>query len=198
MGQELEIKLGVRDKEALFAILDDSEIRSRASDWSKITMKTTYYDTPSRSLSAQKWMLRQRREDSRSVVCFKMPLNGHLRGEWETEAAAPDLAALEALVRSGAPEALPALCAEGLAPVCGAEYVRCRTVLRFSDGSTAELAGDCGVLHGRQTQQPFTELELELTGGEPEAMLAFARTLMQRYALREEPLSKFARARLLK
>lgn len=198
MGQELEIKLAVADEAQLAAILTDREVCALAERWMEKPMKTTYYDTPAHSLSSRKWMLRQRREGSRSVVCFKMPLDAHLRGEWETEASAPNRAALDALVRSGAPKMLTALSAEGLVPACGAEFQRRCAMLHFADGSQAELAGDCGTLHGRTEKIPFTELELELYGGSPEAMLALAQVLMQRYGLHEEPLSKFARARNLK
>ena len=198
MGQELEIKLAVADEAQLAAILSDREIGSLAEIWTEKPMKTTYYDTPAHSLSARKWMLRQRSEGGRSVVCFKMPLDAHLRGEWETEAHAPNRIALDALVRSGAPKMLTALSAEGLVPVCGAEFQRRCAMLHFADGSQAELAGDRGILHGQTEKLPFTELELELYGGAPEAMLALAQTLMQHYGLHEEPLSKFARARALK
>lgn len=198
MGQELEIKLAVANEAQLAAILSDTEIGSLAANWTERRMKTTYYDTPPRSLSAQKWMLRQRMEGDRSVVCFKMPLGAHLRGEWETEASAPDRAALDALVQKGAPEALPALCAEGLVSVCGAEFLRRSAMLHFPDGSRAELAADRGILRGQQEQLPFSELELELYGGAPEAMLALAQALMRRYKLLEESQSKFARARALK
>ena len=71
-------------------------------------------------------------------------------------------------------------------------------MLQFPDGSRAELAGDCGVLHGQTERLDFTELELELYEGEPTQMLALVASLCKRYGLVEQPKSKFARARSLK
>lgn len=198
MGQELEFKLAVRDPAQLAEILADHEVAALCGPWREIKMETTYYDTPSRALSTRKWMLRRRCENGSSVVCVKVPLEDHLRGEWEIAAACMNRETVQALVRSGAPAELPSLCAAGLVPVCGAAFLRRAALLRFPDGSSAELAGDHGVLRGSMQELPFTEVELELCGGSPAAMQVLAEALCRRYSLHEEPLSKFARARQLK
>ena len=87
MGQELEFKLAVRDPAQLAEILADHEVAALCGPWREIKMETTYYDTPSRALSTRKWMLRRRCENGSSVVCVKVPLEDHLRGEWEIAAA---------------------------------------------------------------------------------------------------------------
>lgn len=197
MGKELEYKLRVADRAALDTILADGEVASLAvGAWHKTRMKTTYFDTPDRRLAQRHWMLRRRMEGTRSVVCLKTPENeAHVRGEWQIEADTLDNAAIERLLMQGAPRELRALCSgASLLPTCGAEFLRKSVMLAFFDGSRAELAGDCGVLHGATRSLPFTELELELYGGSPTEMLALVRRLTARYGLCEEPLSKVARA----
>lgn len=198
MGTELEFKLAIREPTQLAEILTDQEVAALCGPWREIKMETTYFDTPSRALSARKWMLRRRSEGGRSVVCLKVPLEHHLRGEWEIAAACIDAGTLQGLAEAGAPAELLPLCAEGLIPVCGAEFLRRAAMLHFPDGSRAELAGDQGVLRGSVQKLPFTEVELELYGGSPAAMQALADELCRRYGLYEEPLSKFARAKRLK
>ncbi len=64
-------------------------------------------------------------------------------------------------------------------------------MLRLADGSRAELACDCGVLHGKTEELPFAEVELESKEGAPDAAKALADRLAKQYNLRWEPLSKF-------
>ena len=198
MGFEMEYKLAVRDEAQLAEILSDPGVLSLCARWKEKKMKTVYYDTPSRSLSARKWMLRQRMEDDKSIICFKTPIQEHLRGEWEVCAPRIDDSVFRSLLMQGAPAEVQGLCSEGLLPVCGAEFVRKAALLRFPDGSIAELAGDHGILCGCKESLPFTELELELHSGSPAAMQSLVRALCERYHLAEQPLSKFARARELK
>lgn len=200
MAKEVEYKLSVPGPARLQELLHAPELAALAQGTPEDTaMQTVYYDTPERSLSARRWMLRRRMENTRSVVCLKTPTNdAHTRGEYELEAQAPDAAARQALVQAGAPQELLALCAQAEPqPVCGAAFTRRHVLLRFSDGSSAELAADCGVLYGAQTRQEFCELELELREGEAAQMQALVRLLCARYGLHEEPRSKFARARAL-
>ena len=161
-------------------------------------MKTTYYDTLDGCLSDRRWMLRLRKENGVGIVCLKTPLPGQEgRGEWQIPAEAVDAAAIEHLIEAGAPEELRELCAGGLCAVCGAEFLRRSAMLGLPDGSRAEAAGDCGKLFGKTQTLPFSELELELYHGGPEATKHLVATLCRRYGLSEEPQSKAARARAL-
>ena len=145
-------------------------------------METTYFDTETNAFRTNHWTLRRRQEGSRSVVCVKTPQpEPFARGEWEVEARAVDDAAIE-----------------WLRPVCGARFLRRSVMLRLADGSRAELACDCGVLHGKTEELPFAEVELESKEGAPDAAKALAGRLAKQYNLRWEPLSKFARANALK
>ena len=78
-----------------------------------LRMQTTYYDTEDGALEKNRWMLRLRTENDRSVVTMKTPGAGHTRGEWEVESEYLD-EALPALAKLGAPEAIGRLDAEAL------------------------------------------------------------------------------------
>lgn len=201
MGKELEYKLSVPNEQTLLQILADGELGALCTGaWMQTKMKTTYYDTPDRRFSSHAFTLRRRLEGAQSIVCLKTPSkDAHTRGEWQIKAETIDDAAIARLVELGAPTQVLFFYGEGnIAPVCGAEFLRRHVMLTFSDGSRAELAGDCGILHGQNEQLPFTELELELYDGAPTQMLALVRRLCEAYGLHEEPKSKYARARALK
>ena len=201
MGKELEYKLDVADKMTLAAILSDPEIdAARQDSWQERQMKTTYYDSADHRFSSRRWTFRHRMEGNKSIVCVKTPTEDfHTRCEFQVEADAINLQSIESLLLAGAPQELVFLFgAVDVAPICGAELIRRSCMLRFADGSLAELAGDHGILHGETEKVGFTELELELYEGKPDKMLEFVAYLKERYSLREEPKSKFVRAQRLK
>lgn len=201
MGKELEYKLDVADKMTLAAILSDPEIdAARQDSWQERQMKTTYYDSADHRFSSRRWTFRHRMEGNKSIVCVKTPTEDfHTRCEFQVEADAINLQSIESLLLAGAPQELVFLFGAGdVAPICGAEFIRRSCMLRFADGSLAELAGDHGILHGETEKVGFTELELELYEGKPDKMLEFVAYLKERYSLREEPKSKFVRAQRLK
>lgn len=211
MGTELEWKYALPDPALLDEIAACETVRGRTVESPRrCHMQSEYYDTPDHRFFRERTTLRHRLEDESSVFCMKAPLRGeqavgtalcrpspeadpHLRGEWETEAA--DLAsALPRLAALGAPVP-PA--DTPLQVLCRADFIRRAVLLRLDDGSTAELALDLGTLSGATRSLPLCELELELKSGEPAAARAFAEALAARFALRPEPLSKFARASAL-
>ena len=201
MGKELEYKLAVTDEEMLSNILSDAHIAALSTGtFQQTRMKTTYFDTPDRRFSAQRFTLRRRYENDESVVCLKTPLKeSHARGEWQIHAERIDDSTIARLLEQGAPTELFALYAgRSIIPVCGAEFLRKHVVLQFPDGSRAELAGDHGTLHGENEVLHFIELELELLEGDKDEMLALVSYLCSKYSLQEQPLSKYARARQLK
>ena len=197
MATEFEIKLRAESAEQLGEVLKDPQVRGLAQEkLREIRMRTTYFDTADGALSGRKWMLRVRQENEKSVVTMKTPGEGYARGEWECEEKTPE-AAIGTLVSKGAPEALCELVKPGLQMVCGAEFVRLTQPLRLPDGTVCEICADGGVLLGGRRREPFCELELELTRGSSETLLAFARALSAKYGLTEEQKSKFVRARRL-
>lgn len=201
MGRELEVKYHIDDDTQLERVFSCGSVEAlRQGEWELTPMETVYFDTPARAFSSRRWTLRHRVEGERRVACMKTPSDEpHARNEFEVEAPEMNEAALSALIAAGAPQEAAALAAaEGLLPVCGAKFIRKAAVLRFSDGSTAVLSGDVGMLHGAAEQTDFCELELELQQGQPEQMLRFAQQLAQEFALRPEPKSKHARAAALR
>lgn len=77
-----------------------------------------------------------------------------------------DDAAIEWLLDFGAPRQLLQLYGEApLRPVCGARFLRRSVMLRLADGSRAELACDCGVLHGKTEELPFARGRAGEQGG---------------------------------
>ncbi len=196
MGRELEWKYAAADEAVLDRIAADPEVEALAVEAEReIGMRSAYYDTPDGSLRRKRIALRRRMENKVSVICVKTKLSADgglaLRGEWETEGDEP-LAALPELVKRGAPAEL--LDVGDLVCVCRADFRRRARLLRFSDGSEAELALDLGTLSASDTSVPLCETELELKGGEPEAALAFITRLADRCGLTPEPRSKYDRA----
>lgn len=160
--------------------------------WQRISMETTYYDTPSHALAARRFTLRCRQENGVSVCTVKTPGIGNERGEWETECASIETA-IPKLCKLGAPKELETLCTEGIAPICGARFTRKAATLTLLE-CTVELALDEGSLLGGGREIPLCEVEVELKAGDPRAADAFARELADIYGLCPEEKSKFARA----
>ena len=186
MGVEYELKFRA-DADRLHSVFTTFPAR-----WQKISMETTYYDTPGGSLSAKRYMLRTRLENGVSVCTLKTSGEGNLRGEWEVKAdSVTD--AIPMLCKLGCPEDLPALCAEGLVPICGARFTRNAGLLTFLE-CTVELALDEGVLFAGQKEIPLCEIEVEHKEGSQQATDAFGRQLADIFDLQEEKKSKFARA----
>ena len=186
MGSEYELKYRA-DQESLRSIFTTFPAR-----WQTISMETTYYDTPSHSLSRRRWTLRRRMENDRSVCTLKTPGTGMERGEWEVNADSIENAVSE-LCKLGAPQELSDLCKEGLVVSCGARFTRRAGTFTLRD-SVMELALDEGVLLGGGREIPLCELEVEHKEGSREEMERFAAELASLYNLQPEEKSKFARA----
>lgn len=186
MGSEYERKYRA-DKERL-----DSIFTTFPARWQTIAMETTYYDTPSHSLSQRRWTLRRRMENSVSVCTLKTPGAGMARGEWEVECGSVE-ASIEELCKLGAPQELAVLCKEGLIVSCGAKFTRRAGTVTLSD-CVMEIALDQGILLGGGKEMPLCELEVEFKEGCRESMERFAAELAGIYGLQPEEKSKFARA----
>ena len=116
MAMEFEMKYRAT-AEALEAI--DKALQTPATVY---RMETTYYDTPSRSLSARNITLRRRMENEVSVCTLKAPAE---QGRAEYEISCPDIeTAIPALCEQAKLPELSQLLAEGIEPVCGARFTR--------------------------------------------------------------------------
>lgn len=192
MGREVEIKLRAADPGELERVYTAVKESACAAEEKEIAMHTRYFDTPEGVLRSRKWTLRIRRENDVYVLTFKTKGENHCRGEWNLRGSGgslpPTKEELRALVEAGAPERLAEL--DGLQVICEAEFTRRTAMLNLTDGTKIELAADTGILRGRQEQEDFCELELELYSGSYEKMAELARHT----GLAEEPMSKAARA----
>lgn len=186
MGSEYELKYKA-DTDSLSSVYTTFPAR-----WQTIAMETTYYDTPSHSLSERRWTLRRRMENAVSVCTLKTPGKGLERGEWEVRCDSIE-SAISELCKLGAPNELLDLCKEGLVVSCGAKFTRRAGMFTLRD-CVLEIALDQGVLIGGGKEVPLCELEVELKEGSKEAMEAFAAELAGIYGLQPEEKSKFARA----
>lgn len=184
MGREFELKY-TAPAAAQAAIAADYE------NWETITMATTYYDTPDGALSARHITLRRRLENGKPVCTLKTPTGGLGRGEWEL--ACDRIAeAIPKLCKLSGWDLLP-LFANGVQPICSAEFVRKACTVEFPQ-CTVEIALDSGKLLGGGREMPISEVEVELKSGSEEAAVAFAGHLAEKYALAPEYKSKFRRA----
>ena len=165
-------------------------------DWQTISMETTYYDTREGSLSALRYTLRRRFENSVSVCTIKTPISGAGRGEWEVNCDSIETA-IEKLCKLGAPENLVTLTQNGVVPVCGARFTRQALAMEIPEGAV-ELALDKGILFAGDREMPICEVEVELKDGDPATAVQFAKELAEKYALQPESKSKFQRAKALR
>ena len=186
MGSEYELKYRA-DRESLSSIFTTFPAR-----WQTIAMETTYYDTPSGSLSARMWTLRRRMENNISICTLKTPGVNLERGEWEVACDSIEQA-IPVLCKLGAPQELFALSKEGFVVSCGARFTRQSATFSLQD-CVMELALDQGVLLGGCKEIPLCELEVEHKDGCRESMERFASELAGIYGLQREEKSKFARA----
>lgn len=186
MGAEYELKFAATSQ--VQAVIYDTY----PGQWQTIPMETTYYDTPSRALSARRYTLRKRMENGNPVCTLKTPGCDGSRGEWEVSCDSITRA-VEALCKLGAPKELRILTQEGLKSICGAKFTRQAKLLSWQ-GSQLELALDEGILIGGGREIPLCEVEVELKSGSVQAADAFAGMLSEAYGLIPEPRSKFQRA----
>ncbi|MBR2937001.1 MAG: CYTH domain-containing protein [Oscillospiraceae bacterium] len=157
----------------------------------KISMETTYFDTPTGALSAEHYTLRRRLENGESVCVLKTPA-GNARSEFEVRCE--DISqAVAQFPAMGCPADFSRLVQEGIHPICGAKFIRIAKTVCLPEG-TLELALDEGVLMGGGREIPLCEVEVELKSGDVRFCDLFARTLAARFGLTREEKSKFRRA----
>lgn len=157
-----------------------------------ISMETTYFDTPDFALSDRHVTLRRRMENGEAVCTVKTPISELGRGEWECRCEDIEKGVLE-LCKLGAPKDLLALTAKGVAPVCGAKFIRRAGEITVQN-TVLEIALDQGILSGGGKEIPLCEVEVELKSGDQGAAVSFAMALADRFGLQPQKKSKFRRA----
>ncbi|MBV8924024.1 MAG: CHAD domain-containing protein, partial [Bradyrhizobium sp.] len=192
-GVEIELKLLV-DAERLSDFNDAPVIAAHARNkGARKHLKSTYYDTPERTLWRNGLTLRVRQNGARFVQTVKTEFRDDplRRGEWE--ASVPSLSPDLALAMPFIPAKLRAeLESAGLEAVFTAEIRRHQRMLDLPSG-TVEVAFDKGVLKAGARSLPVSEIELELKSGNASAIHELALRLAEHGPVRPSIRSKSAR-----
>jgi inorganic triphosphatase YgiF len=165
------------------------------ADSSRRRLISTYYDTPDLALKRRGLTLRVRDQGGRFIQTVKAgDLGGRdilTRGEWEDELAAnhPDPLAPQ----SGAH--LPDGIADDLRPLFATDVTRTSVAIEPTPATRIEAAVDVGEIRaaGCSGVEPISEVELELSSGDPAALYEVALRLLEVAPIRIEPRSKSER-----
>jgi inorganic triphosphatase YgiF len=179
VSEEIELKLSL-SAEALAAM--PKALKARGVSFARpVKMVTTYYDTAKGALEKKGVFLRLRVSGGGVEQTVKTAGEGGVlarRGEWNwpLKAAVPDLdlaastglKALEKRARKG-----------GVAARYASEIARRVAVVKLGS-ATLELALDSGQVRAGNRTSPVRELEIEVKSGDPAAVYALARDLLNR------------------
>ena len=196
---EIELKFGVLPARA--GAIDAALRRAGAR---RLTLESRYFDTPDRRLADAGLSLRLRRSSGLWEQTLKAPAKG-LGERLEENVLRPgrwgsDGPPLDPSLHDGTPagdrlrEAVgkgdPA--PDGIAPahVCRVER---RSIEIEAHGGRVEVAFDRGEVHAGTALAPVCELEYELKGGEPRALIEFGKEAVREHGAWLSTLTKAAR-----
>jgi inorganic triphosphatase YgiF len=165
----------------------------------RVPLRATYFDTADRRLAAAGLALRVRKEGRRWVQTLKGAGDGiwqRLEHEVALQVAPGTRPLADPALHDGTPagDALRrALGQDGrLSAIYGTEVTRTQRLLR-GRGCVVELAFDQGALVAGQRRWPLCELEFELKGGDPAALVTLAARWVQRFQLTLDTRTKAER-----
>lgn len=178
--------------ELKFAIGSDSAHSAAGKEVGRAqprSVETIYFDTPGRRLKSAGYSLRLRRDGERWTQSVKGGDGGVNRFEQDHKlrGGLPDFSLLE-----GTPIASVIPVADRLSPVFVTRVQR-RSRRRATDGGRIEFSLDEGELIAQNRSWPILELELELKGGNPEALFDEGRRLVSGEAFTPAFMSKAER-----
>lgn len=205
MPQEIELKFDIAP-EILPRLESAPLLRKLAGSGKRDARKreelvSVYFDTVRHALRERGLTLRIRHNGGRRIQTIKASgAPGSLaRGEWESEVESdlPDLRDIDAtpLAALNAGKRGRKL-ARKLRPVFATEISRASLPLK-TQGGAIELAIDQGNIRIGDRVRPVHEIELELKEGDPAALIAIARQLVEAFPLRYSVLSKAERGHAL-
>lgn len=178
--QEVELKFELKPGKAVARRLRE-QLEARFGPGSTNQLTSTYFDTPDLALRKAAVSLRLREGDGRRLQTIKARSADarstlFARDEWEVEIAgeAPDLTVVPGTALE------PLLEEPGVAAALRPAFrsIIERTVWIVSDpAGEVELAFDQGAIRAGSRSIRVSELELELKGGRPAALIAVARSL---------------------
>lgn len=205
---ELEVKYAIPDKETADAIWEDPEIAEMtvASTSEKLIMKAVYFDTEDYTLSGNNIVLRVRVEGDRTFAALKWggsasdgfhereEVNVPVSGEESFIAPEPEMFRES----SDGLDLIELIGKKPLINILETRFLRKRVRLNYKN-SLFELAIDTGEIVTDAGNLDILELEIELYAGDGDELNELGEQIAEKYGLRPEDLSKFARGlRLIK
>lgn len=199
---EIEMKYGISDKETAENIWNDAYLSSieEADTREKVLMKAAYFDTEDFVLSKNDIAMRVRMEGSRIVatVKWKGKSKGGLHTREEINVPVNDEACFimpdpQIFKESDIGQELIGLIGfKSLHSIMETNFVRSR--FRVDNGSgIMEVSIDNGEIITDNGKAPICELEIELFSGEEDALTEVTGKVVEKYGLKPEEKSKYAR-----
>ncbi len=164
-------------------------------------LNNIYYDTPALDLAAERVALRLRERPGRRGSTWVQTVKdaGSVTGglharqelEWPVNGPALDLALIDASPLAG--RFRRARVRDALKPVFATDFRRSARLLRYSDGTTIELAMDTGEIRAGRRSEAIAEVELELVTGDPARLFELAHAIVAAVPARVGHASKAER-----
>ncbi|MBT2772773.1 CYTH domain-containing protein [Halomonas sp. ISL-60] len=197
---EVELKLALTP-EGPAALRQHPRLASQPALQQSLT--NTYFDSPQGDLAKARIALRLRQVDGQLLQTVKTAGQGSgglsQRQEWEWQITGPGLD-LTTLAELPPFQGELSGVLDALAPQLSTDFTRRSWQLKEGaqgQESHIELVLDEGEIISGGYRTPIREAELELKGGDPEALWALALTLAEQIALRPSDSSKAARGNAL-
>lgn len=199
---EVELKYLLRDRKQADDVFADPMVKDIACEgtFETIGMDAVYYDTPGRKLTEAGIAVRVRKEGGSYVATMKdkgssaagmhrrTEVNVDLDDSYDT--AHPDIS----IFRGS--EVYDRLCdaagSEELVPVLEMAFER-RQVKVDTGKSVSVLSCDDGEIKAAGRSLPIMELEIELVSGDEADLIEYGKKIAEKYGLKAEDRSKFAR-----
>jgi inorganic triphosphatase YgiF len=206
---EVELKYNIESRAQMDVVWNDEYLKSmeESDSRSTIRMKAAYFDTKDFALSNNFIAFRIRKEGDRIVGTLKwgddndvtetgLYIREEINVPIKDEACflSPD----PAIFRESEDGKKLLKLINGEPLICIFETHVERRALRIDSGGTiCEISFDEGSISAKDASMPISELEIELYSGSRDEMIRIGKTLVEKYDLKPELRSKYARGRLL-
>jgi triphosphatase len=194
---EVELKLIVA-REDLGRVLAAQAVKQRAQGRARaMELESVYYDTPELDLHAGRLALRLRQSGERWLQALKgaaastAGLTEREEYEWPVPGRRVDFVLLDGTPYG--PVFAKRRVRENLRPVFTTRFTRTLRRLRLAEGTQAELCADLGEIRAGARRTPICEIEVELKGGNAQALFEFATDLLREVPFRLGAASKAER-----
>ncbi len=195
---EQEYKWILDNDEKRKDIIDSIFVSKFIKNKLEINMKAIYYDDIYGTMKNVHGALRKRKQNEECICCLKIEQKSenNCKKRMEYELKENDIyKALKRFPDIGAPKELcDKIGKEKLNELCTIEFDRIAYRLQIKDNCILELSFDNGEMIKENNKQKFMEMELELKSGDENEFHTYANMLENKFALKNQPLSKIARA----